>query len=50
VSITKVAGFFTANPTKLTLHFSEFSTILYEFYKIQQITTTIEDSLLRPGP
>jgi hypothetical protein len=50
MSETKVVGFFTTNPTKLGLHFSDFFTILYEFYKIQQITYTIWDSLLRPGP
>jgi hypothetical protein len=33
--ITKVVGFFTTNPTKLSLHFSDFSTILYGFYKNQ---------------
>jgi hypothetical protein len=41
MSETKVVGFFTTNPTKLGLHFSDFFTILYEFYKIQQITYTI---------
>jgi hypothetical protein len=35
VSITKVVVFFTKNPKKLVLHFSEFSKILYGFYKIQ---------------
>jgi hypothetical protein len=35
VSITKVVEFFTTNPTKLSLHFSEFSTIFYGIYKIQ---------------
>jgi hypothetical protein len=29
-------GFFTTNPTKLSLHFSDFSMIFYEIYKIQQ--------------
>jgi hypothetical protein len=32
---TKVVLFFTRNPTNLGLHFSDFSMILYEFYKIQ---------------
>jgi hypothetical protein len=27
--ITKVVGFFTVNPSKLVLHFSDFSTIFY---------------------
>jgi hypothetical protein len=31
----KVIGFFTTNPTKLGLHFSDFCTIFYGFYKIQ---------------
>jgi hypothetical protein len=31
----KVVGFFTTNPTKLSLHFSESSTIFYVFYKIR---------------
>jgi hypothetical protein len=33
--------FFTTNPTKLGLHFSDFSTIFYEFSKIQQKHFTI---------
>jgi hypothetical protein len=37
------------NPTKLSLHFSEFSTIFYAFYKFQQNGYTIEDALLRLG-
>jgi hypothetical protein len=50
VSITKVVGFFTKNPTQksakvvaflLGLHFSVFSTILYGFYKNQLNTCTI---------
>jgi hypothetical protein len=39
--ITKVVGLFTTNPTKLVLHFSEFSTIFYGFYKNQQNGFTI---------
>jgi hypothetical protein len=50
VSITKVVGFFISNPTKLSLHFSEFSTILHGFYKIQQNLSTIEVSLFSLGP
>jgi hypothetical protein len=30
--IAKVVGFFTANPKKLSLHFSVFSTIFYGIY------------------
>jgi FtsH-binding integral membrane protein len=33
--ITKVVGFFTMNPTKLNLHFSDFAVILYAIYKNQ---------------
>jgi hypothetical protein len=50
VSITQVVGFFTTNPTKLGLHFSDFSTIFYEIYKIQHFTTTIGDEVLHRGP
>jgi hypothetical protein len=39
--ITKVVGFFAMNPTKLSLHFSDFSVILYAIYKNRQITYTI---------
>jgi hypothetical protein len=39
--ITKVVVFFTSNPTKLGLHFSEFSTIFYAIYKILQNSNTI---------
>jgi hypothetical protein len=47
VSITKVVGFFIANPTKLSWHFSEFYTILYGFYKIQPFAITIGNTVLR---
>jgi hypothetical protein len=50
VSITKVVVFSTTNPTKLVLHFSEFSTIFYAFYKFQQNGSTIKDVSLRLGP
>jgi hypothetical protein len=50
VSITKVVGFFTTNPKKLGLHFSDFSTIFYEVSNIQQFTTTIGDEVLHWGP
>jgi hypothetical protein len=33
LSITKVVVFCATNPTKLSLHFSEFSTNFYAFYK-----------------
>jgi hypothetical protein len=46
----KVVGFFTTNPTKLGLYFSDFSTILYEFYKIQQFHLDLEETVLRTGP
>jgi hypothetical protein len=48
--ITKVVGFFTTNPTKLSSHFSEFATIFYAFYKFLQMECTIEDVTLRLGP
>jgi hypothetical protein len=50
VSITKVVVFFITNPTKLGLHFSEFCTIFYAFYKFRQKGYTIEDITLRLGP
>jgi hypothetical protein len=48
--ITKVVGSFTTNPTKLSLHFSEFPTIFDAIYKILQNSNTIWDSLLHRGP
>jgi hypothetical protein len=48
--ITKVVGYFTVNPTKLVLHFSDFSTILYGFYKKQESHFTIGVTLLQEGP
>jgi hypothetical protein len=48
--ITKVVVFFTTNPTKLVLHFSEFSTILYEFYKIQPKVKHYLRSNFQAGP
>jgi hypothetical protein len=50
VRITNVVVFFTANPKKLVLQFSEFSTIFYTFYKFLQICNTIEHVLLRRSP
>jgi hypothetical protein len=44
VSITNVVAFFTTNPTKLILQFSEFSMNFYTFYKFQQFVNTIEVS------
>jgi hypothetical protein len=46
----KSCRFFTTNPTKLSLHFSDFSTIFYGLYKILQNSNTIWDSLLHWGP
>jgi hypothetical protein len=37
-------------PTKFSLHFYEFSTNFYAFYKIQQKGYTIEDASLLLGP
>jgi hypothetical protein len=48
--ITKVVGFFNTNPTRLVLQFSEFSTIIYGFYKIPQNSNTIWESLLHRVP
>jgi hypothetical protein len=39
--IAKVVGFFTTNPKKLVLHFSEISTIFYAIYNILQTGFTI---------
>jgi hypothetical protein len=47
VRITKVVVFFTKNPKKLVLHFSEFSKILYTFYNFQPNGYTIEVTVLR---
>jgi hypothetical protein len=38
------------NPTKLVLHFSDFSVIFYAIYKNQEITFTIGVHLLQQGP
>jgi hypothetical protein len=48
--ITKVVGYFTTNPTKAVLHFSDFSVICYAIYKNQEITFTIGVHLLQQGP
>jgi hypothetical protein len=45
--ITKGVGYFTMNPTKLALHFADFSVILYAIYKNQEITFTIGVHLLQ---
>jgi hypothetical protein len=42
----KSCSIFTMNPTKLSLHFSEFATIFYAIYKNHQNI----DSLLHQGP
>jgi hypothetical protein len=49
-SITKVVVLFTRNRTKFGLHFSEFSTIFYGFYKIQHLHLDLEETVLRTGP
>jgi hypothetical protein len=38
---------FTRNPTKLSLHFSDFSTVFYGFYKIQHLHLDLEETDLR---
>jgi hypothetical protein len=43
-------GYFTTNPTKLVLHFSDFSVIFYAIYKNQQTHFTILVALLQGGP
>jgi hypothetical protein len=48
--ITKVVGCFTTNPTKLVLHFSDFSVIFYAIYKNQKTHFTILVALLQGGP
>jgi muramoyltetrapeptide carboxypeptidase LdcA involved in peptidoglycan recycling len=45
--ITKVVRYFTMNPKKLVLHFSDFSVIFYAIYKNQGITFTIGVHLLQ---
>jgi hypothetical protein len=40
---------FPRNPTKLVLHFSDFSVIFYGFYKIQKRPITIGDQVLLTG-
>jgi hypothetical protein len=44
-----VVGYFTTNPTKLVLHFSDFSVIFYAIYKNQEITFTIGVHLFAAG-
>jgi hypothetical protein len=48
--ITEVIGFFTTNPEKLGLHFSEFFKIFYAIYKNQQRHFTISVTNLQAGP
>jgi hypothetical protein len=50
VSITKVVVFFTTNPTKFSLQFSEFSTNFYAFYKFLQKVFTIADPFYTRDP
>jgi hypothetical protein len=50
VRITKVVVYFTMNPTKLVLHFYDFSMIFYAIYKKQQNHFTIGVTLLQGGP
>jgi hypothetical protein len=38
------------NPTKFSLNFSDFSTIFYEFYKIQHLHLDLEETVLRADP
>jgi hypothetical protein len=38
------------NPKKFSLHFSDFSTIFYEFYKIQHLHLDLEETVLRADP
>jgi hypothetical protein len=45
--ITKVVGYFTSNPAKLALHFSDFSVIFYAIYKKQPNGFTIGVNLCR---
>jgi hypothetical protein len=46
----KVVEFFSWSPTKLGLHFYEFSTIFYGFYKIQHLHLDLGETVLRTGP
>jgi hypothetical protein len=48
--ITKVVGYFTTNPPKLVLHFSDFSMMFYAIYKKQPNGFTIGVILLQGGP
>jgi hypothetical protein len=48
--LCKSVGFFTTNPTKFSWHFSIFSMIFYEFYKIQHLHLDLEETVLRAGP
>jgi hypothetical protein len=50
VRITKVVGYFTTNPIKFVLHFSDFSMIFDAIYKNQQTHFTILVALLHGGP
>jgi hypothetical protein len=41
---------FTRSPTKLSLHFSEFSTIFYRFHKFQVKGFSIEEAVFATNP
>jgi hypothetical protein len=44
--MTEVVVFFTMNAKKISLQYSELSTIFYTFYKFLQKEYTIEDTTL----
>jgi hypothetical protein len=46
----KSCGIFITNPTKVVLHFYDFSMIFYAIYKNRETANTIEVLLLRGGP
>jgi hypothetical protein len=50
VSITKVVVFSTTNPTKLSLHFSEFSTIFYAFISFSKWGILLKMQFYAEGP
>jgi hypothetical protein len=50
VRITKAVVFFTTNPTKLVLRFSEFSTNFYAFYKFLQKVSSLLKIQFAPEP
>jgi hypothetical protein len=48
--ISKVVGYFTKNPKKLVLHFSDFSVIFYTIYKNQSKLKYYLRTTLQLGP